>query len=384
MEDQKDPAPAAAPAPAVTPASNQNLILGIVMGAVVLLLLLLVITQQFDVQGDSKKDPKVSDLEKELAEMKARTAVMATTLPNNQTANLLVDEIKRDVATLGSIVESSQRSLLELKDAKATEQSLSRRLAELQRQNDLNRGAAAQVAGLEAQVKSLNEQLAGSVDESTMTVLRDQLAASKALSQQLQEELNALKAKSAGLVDGNQFAAVRAELDACLAENGVLKIEIQKLLTKLDGARLFVTRENLHPKAQKLFRELERLEGIDRNGLEQTYERIKKEFNAHVVETADFATGSADLKQQHETHIKGVTVEANPNSFFLVVGYASKTGDVKSNRDLSERRSKRVASTVNYLKQNGQEVQAVYLGETDRFGEKAQPNQVCEVWEIRP
>jgi len=39
-----------APAP-VTPASNQNLIVGIVMGAVVLLLLLLVITQHFNKDG---------------------------------------------------------------------------------------------------------------------------------------------------------------------------------------------------------------------------------------------------------------------------------------------------------------------------------------------
>jgi len=384
MEDQQDPTPASTSPPAASPTSNQNLILGIVMGAVVLLLLLLVITRQFGGQGDESKDPKVTEMQKESAELKARIALMASTSGNNQTPTLLVEGIKRDVGTLGAIVEQNQQNVLALKDSQATIQSLTRQLADLQRRDELNGDAAARVAGLEAQVKALTAQLDGAVDQTTMTDLRDQLTASKALSQQLQEELTALKTKSARMIDDNQLAAVRTELDECLAENILLKLELQKLRSKLDGARLFVTRENLSPKAQKFFRELERLEGTERNGLEQAYERIKKEFNAHVVETATFAAGSADLKQEHEAHIKGVTVESNPNSFFLVVGYASKTGDIKSNRDLSERRSKRVASTVNYLKQNGQEVQAVYLGETDRFGEKAQPNQICEVWEIRP
>ncbi|MBR9758760.1 OmpA family protein [bacterium] len=384
MEGQQDPPPATTSAPAATPTSNQNLILGIVMGAVVLLLLLLVITQQFGGQGDETNDPKVTEMQRESAELKAKIALMASTSGNNQTTTLLVEGIKRDVGTLGAIVEQNQQNVLALKDSQATVQGLTRQLADLQRRDKLNGDATARVAGLEAQVKDLTAKLDGAVDQATLTALRDQLKASKALSLQLQEELTALEAKSARMIDDNQHTAVRAELDECLAENILLKLELQKLRTKLDGARLFVTRENLSPKAQKFFRELERLEGIDRDGLEQAYERIKKEFNAHVVETAAFAAGSPDLKQEHEAHIKGVTVESNPNSFFLVVGYASKTGDIKSNRDLSERRSKRVASTVNYLKQNSQEVQAVYLGETDRFGEKAQPNQICEVWEIRP
>ena len=384
MEDQQDPTPASTSAPATTPTSNQNLILGIIIGAVVFLLLLLVITQKFGGQVEESKDPKVTEMRKELAEFKAKIALVVSTSGNNQTTTLLVEDIKRDVGTLGAIVEQNQQNVLALKDSQATIQSLTRQLADLQRRDGLNGDAAARVEGLEAQVKALTAQLDGAVDQATMTALRDQLTASKVLSQKFQEELTALKTKSARMIDGNQLTAVRTELDECLAENALLKLELQKLRTKLDGARLFVTRENLSPKARKFFRELERLEEIDRDTLEQAYERIKKEFNAHVVETAAFATGSADLKQEHEAHIKGVTVESNPNSFFLVVGYASKTGDIKSNRDLSERRSKRVASTVNYLKQNNQEVQAIYLGETDRFGEKAQPNQICEVWEIRP
>ena len=56
----------------VTPASNQNLIVGIVMGAVVLLLLLLLITQHFNKNGKTNENPDIAELKKELNERKAR------------------------------------------------------------------------------------------------------------------------------------------------------------------------------------------------------------------------------------------------------------------------------------------------------------------------
>ncbi|MDA7888474.1 OmpA family protein [Akkermansiaceae bacterium] len=380
MEDQQDPTPATSPATEATPASNQNLILGIVMGAVVLLLLLLVITQQFGDQGDKTKDPKIVEMQKELAEMKAENTFMATTLPNNQTANLLVEEIKRDVATLGAIVEKGQNNLVALKDSQATVQSLSRQLAELQRQNDLNNDAAARVAGLEAQLKSLE----GAVDQETMNALRDQLIASKAKQDQLTKALSDLESKSTGMVDANRFIAVQEERDEVIKENSLLRREVQELRTKLDGAKLFVSRENLHPKAQALFRELERLEGSDRTALETAYLGINKTFNAQVVVTTTFKTGSAELSKKIEDHLAELTKLADPNNFYLIVGYASKTGDVKSNRALSEQRATRVAATANHYKLQNQQVQAVYLGETNRFSPDPLPNQICEIWSIRP
>ena len=159
------------------------------MGAVVLLLLLLVITQQFGGQGDESKDPKLTEMQKESAELKAKIALMVSTSGNNQTTTLLVEGIKRDVGTLGAIVEQNQQNVLALKDSRATIQSLTRQLADLQRRDELNGDAATRVTGLEAQIKALTAQLDGAVDQTTMTALRDQLTASKDLSQQLQEEL---------------------------------------------------------------------------------------------------------------------------------------------------------------------------------------------------
>ena len=46
--------------------SNQNIVMGIVMGAAVLLLLVLVITKKFNTSGNNVTDPAVAELRKEL------------------------------------------------------------------------------------------------------------------------------------------------------------------------------------------------------------------------------------------------------------------------------------------------------------------------------
>ena len=71
-------------------------------------------------------------------------------------------------------------------------------------------------------------------------------------------------------------------------------------------------------------------------------------------------------------------------SFFLVVGYASTTGDAASNYGLSAKRATVTAGVIQKLKAEGQAVKAVYIGQTDRFSKtKPADNQVCEVWEIK-
>ncbi|MGE9266632.1 MAG: OmpA family protein, partial [Verrucomicrobiales bacterium] len=146
----------------------------------------------------------------------------------------------------------------------------------------------------------------------------------------------------------------------------------------------FVSRENLSPRATALFRELVALEGKSADELAAPYQRIGTDLNASVVDTMRFESGRADIDFQREDQLKKAVTSAPGKAFFLVVGYASKTGETEANRELSAQRATRVASVVNYLKQQGQEVQAVYFGETDRFGSEAAPNQAVELWEIRP
>ena len=53
--------------------SNQNIVMGIVMGAAVLLLLVLIITKKFNINGNNMTDPAVAELRKELDAQKKKS-----------------------------------------------------------------------------------------------------------------------------------------------------------------------------------------------------------------------------------------------------------------------------------------------------------------------
>ncbi|YCM45760.1 OmpA family protein [Verrucomicrobiaceae bacterium 227] len=387
MAENQDPQTTPESNPSATPSSNQNLILGIVMGAVVLLLLLLVINQQFNKDDSGKEDQDLIAAKKQLEKIEATNESMrfAAGANNGQSATVLAEAIKRDTQTLAGLVNASAANAAELRaanqallDSQSSNRNLQGQLAQYQ-------NAASRVPGLESQIADLQKRLAGAVDKLTADSIRDELSRVKLERDKLLAEIAQLKQEAASMVDGNVYALLKADKDALQSQYNECRAELQRLRAQIDASKLFVTSDRLSPKALDLFRELERLEGTDRATLEQAYVRIEKEFNARPVEAAHFATGSSDLAAEHETHLKEITAQSPGNSFFLVVGYASGSGDSKQNETLSSKRATRVASVVNYLKQKGQEVQAVYLGETDRFdASRDAPNQVCEVWEIRP
>jgi outer membrane protein OmpA-like peptidoglycan-associated protein len=375
-----------------TASSNQNLIIGIVMGAAVLLLLLLVISEQFGGK-DNEEDQEVTKLKAQIEEArKAKNSVYLNPNQNsNPSANGLASRIKQDVDSLNGILVSHENTLREIDGLKATVQTLTQQNTDLNYQLQRFRDDAQKVPGLEAEIARMRanasltaEQLANAVDPATVEALRAQLTTSRNDTNRLAAELAKLKQDTANMVDRNQLAVIQAQITPLEEMNRKLRAELQRLRAEADRSKLFVTRDKLAPVAQKLFGELVRLEGNKPDTLQSSYERISQSLNARVVESAEFETNSAALAMKHEEHIKTIALQAPGNAFFLVVGYASKTGDLQANRELSSKRSTRVASVVNVLKQNGQDVQAVYLGETDRFGTKAAPNQVCEIWEIRP
>jgi hypothetical protein len=82
--------------------------------------------------------------------------------------------------------------------------------------------------------------------------------------------------------------------------------------------------------------------------------------------------------------IKNKLDMTNATDYFLVVGYGSQSKDTALNETLSVNRATGVASIVNQLKKEGQEVRAVYLGQTSRFSTSViADNQLCEIWRIK-
>lgn len=369
-----------------TPASNQNLILGIVMGAIVLLLLLLVISQQFNKGILPKENKELSELKKEISAREARADALRYSGINGVTQNpdALISQIKSDTDALGRLLNASASDAAMLRTAQDSAAAMSRRNTDLENQLRQYQAAASRVTGLESELANARQNLAGTIDKNTADSLREQLSLARLERDQLQNELSALRSDQGSMVDRNTHALILAEIQELKSANAALRAENQRLLADSAGNKLFVTKDDLSPRAVALYRELKRIEGENHRSRPQTYNRIDSQLNASVGSSITFATGKADIARDHETRLKDMALAAPENSFFLVVGYASPSGDSLSNQELSSQRATRVASMVNYLKKKGQAVQAVYLGEGNRFGPKDGPNQVCEVWEIRP
>ncbi len=374
------------PQPQVTPASNQNLIVGIIMGAVVLLLLLLVISQQFNKNSLPKENKELAQLKQDISEREARSEALRYSGIGgiSQNPDALISQIKSDTDALGRLLNASASDAAMLRTAQDNAAAMSRRNTDLQNQLRQYQAAASRVAGLESELANLRQALAGSVDKSSADSLREQLSLARLERDRLQNELAQLRNSQGNMVDRNTHALTLAEVQELRDANASLRAENQRLLADSAGNKLFVTKDNLSPRAVALYRELKRIEAEDYRARPQTYNRIDSQLNASVGGSVTFSTGKANIAREHEARLKDMALAAPENSFFLVVGYASPSGDSMSNQELSSQRATRVASMVNYLKKKGQAVQAVYLGEGNRFGPKDGPNQVCEVWEIRP
>ena len=82
--------------------------------------------------------------------------------------------------------------------------------------------------------------------------------------------------------------------------------------------------------------------------------------------------------------IRNLVADIPDGDLVLAIGYASETGNVDSNRTLSSDRATAAAQLFSSVKRPTQLVQAVYLGQTDRFSSRIpERNQIVEIWRIR-
>ena len=282
-----------------------------------------------------------------------------------QSAEIVAARITEDAATLAAMAKSV-KDLIAEKDAEIAQRT--------QEWTD-----AVKLQGvLRDQLAKSEERLSRALIEgSDASTLRAQLEAAN-------KRIIALGEEVRRLTEGP--ADMQARLQEVTADRDAILARVAELESQLSRASLFAgTEAELFREAVQLIRSLRELENKPDSEIATAYSQFGAKLGANVLDKIDFPTGSSDLPPEDITKINAFTGEAPENALLLVVGYASETGNVDNNRTLSSERATAVARLLDETKKPGQRVQAVYLGQTDRFGSRfPERNQISEVWQIVP
>ena len=391
-----------APPPAApTPTGNQNLIIGLVLGAGVLLLSILFLNMKNNGSNSSGGSAELDRLRNEISDRRGfiNEERRRLGLPplgtdvSGQSVEALASRIDTDTTDLLSLVRQMQQRLDD-KDSRLA--NTDTQFTALTTQNTDLIAKLAQLQGSEQDAESLRGRLATAqslydVAQKDIDGLQTKLLASVSPTQvtTLQQQISALRQQQEeSLLEQDQLkdevVTLAADAASLRAEKNELLYELQKARGLLARARLFVESADSLPVAAKaLYARLAKCETLSGEGLTTEYGKIESDINARVVDTIGFQSGESRINLDKIREIRLAAEKSGAKSFFLVVGYASKTGSFDVNRTISSERASTIAGAMDFNKQPEQNVQAVFLGQTDRFSKKAEENQICEIWEIR-
>ncbi len=235
----------------------------------------------------------------------------------------------------------------------------------------LNEKWGAQVADVE-RLKASLEEMGGKHTESYAVAEKNWKAQIESTREQLDTRFeSALEA---------QKKTFQSKVNLLKDENARLRAALQKQ-TRQQGPALVKSSDDLGSQAKALYARLKEVKGSQNEELVQIYEKINSDLGATSQLRIKFSTGQSEVNADDQARIKVLISQAQEDSLFLAVGYADQSGNASANRALSETRAAKVAKALQGSLENG-DVQAVYLGETDRFGAPAE-NRVVEIWEIK-
>lgn len=331
----------------------------------------------------TQEDPTVAaikaDLDARRSELNRQR--MAMGLPPLDGGSEPVEEIakrlKADADTLAGISGKFQQMLAD----KDTE--LSARNADTLRLEKLRQDVSLENGRLQSELQ--RALIASDGNERLKMMLADSQAQREALSREVATLKEELAVAGAG-VSEDDFADLQRRYEEALREKNFYEARAKELEEASQKADLFAESENeLLPAAVELFRRLRKMEGVKDSDLTTEYSRLGVDLGANVLHTLSFATGSSTLSKEDLSQIDEiVSAEVPDGDLTLIIGYASETGNPEANQNLSSDRATTAAEYFASNKRTGQLVQAVYLGQTDRFSSRVpERNQICEVWRIR-
>lgn len=385
MSDAQPPEPSESPAetPATSPpASGTRQPWLIPAFIIIVLLVVLVMLKLGKGGGNGGASQDLVDLKAEanaLREQLNRERVALGLRPlegNVESMQDVATRLGKDAETMVALAGSFQNMLVE------KEAEISAKSTELIRSEQLRQSLANESARLQAELQR------ALVDGSEVDLLRRESAQLKQQRDLLSEELAGLRQQlsaNAGAVSAEVHADLQRRLEETTRARDFFEARVAELEAELAQSKLFASNENeLLPAAVELFRSLRGLEGKADSEISSAYSSLGVGLGASVLHTLKFKTGSSELSPEDQETIRRMVDEIPDGDLLLSIGYASETGNVDANRELSSDRATAAASHFVSLKRPGQLAQAVYLGQTDRFSSRIpERNQIVELWRVR-
>ncbi|MBT8037463.1 MAG: OmpA family protein [Verrucomicrobiae bacterium] len=332
---------------------------------------------------------QIASLQAQLNQLGNAPQQLASASHDLKMANSQIASLQAQLNQLGNAPQQLASASHDLKLANT-------QVAALQAQLNQLGDAPQQLASVSHDLKAANNQIAnyrkqlaefqGRPSSEEVTSLRKQLNDNMVTRNKLQLQIDTLLEQTKHKIDQSQYDEAIADLAHLRPEIVKQRYEIQRLRSQLDRSSLFIESENdLPADAARLFAKLRALDSVQGATLAAAYKHIEQTLGARVIHRQTYTTGSSQIAFDRETMIKNAMHKGTgAQSFFLVVGYASNTGDAASNQKISAARATTAASVVNLFKTEQQQVRAVYLGQTNRFSQDlSAENQICEVWEIK-
>jgi outer membrane protein OmpA-like peptidoglycan-associated protein len=348
------------------------------------MLMLLVITMMGRSKGTSSSSDNSAvqtskaDLETRRSELNRKRMAMGLPLLDGalEPVEDIAKRLRQDAETLAGISNNFQQLLAD-KDLEISASN-----AETLRLFKLRQVASMDNTRLQSELDRANVA-SSEVDRLKMQLL-DSHAQRDVISQELANVRQKLSEQS-GAVSRKDFADLQHRYNEVLRAKDFYETRVNELEATITKADLFAKSEKeLLPAAVELFRRLRKMEGMKDSEFTTEYSNLGVELGASVLHTIDFATGSSVLNEEDMRRIDVITSEVPDGDLTLIIGYASETGNSESNQTLSSARATSAAEYFTSKKRSGQLVQAVYLGQTDRFSSRLpERNQICEVWRIR-
>lgn len=386
MSEEKAPIEETKPAPGEAEAatvSKSNMPPAVALAFVIIALLgvLIVVTLRGN-RGGVTGSADINELQAEASALRSqlnreRVAMGLRPLEGGPEAiEDIAARLKKDADAMVALAGSFQSMLAE-KDAEISAKS-----AELIRSEQLRQSLSAEATRLQGELQR------ALVSGSDADLLRRELDALKsqrdALSAELAKVRDELATKGQG-VSADDYADLQRRLEESQRAKSFFEARVTELEGALSKAKLFAKSEDeLLPAAVELFRSLRKLEGKTDAEISTAYSSLGASLGANVLHRLNFATGSSELAPSDQDLIRNLVADIPDGDLVLAIGYASETGNVDANRTLSSDRATAAAELFSSVKRPEQKVQAVYLGQTDRFSSRIpERNQIVEIWRIR-